>query len=205
MLAGGSLIQSRFGKPGNFEALIWHPEASSVGPVRHYWRANHEPDRPDEGWHASAVVLPNAVGPGCLIQSEEGHLEAIIPQDGRMAYCRMDADAKQWRLMDTFGSGLTGAGALCQNLATKNLEVLVRQGKRLVHYRREKGEWKEVVTVSDRATGSAVLVPGRGLELEAIVPEGKKLVHYHCDTRTETVKGYWTSRGVITERATGPA
>jgi len=58
------LIQSRYGKKGNFEMVV----PLATGGVKHFWRSNDEPIKPGKGphWHD-----------GALFATELGQVEAV--------------------------------------------------------------------------------------------------------------------------------
>jgi len=135
-----SLIQSSYGTPnhlGNFEVVTL--EGNNLV---HYFRDNG-PGK----WSRGAVITTKATAPGSLIQSSYG----------------------------TPG-------------ATGNFEVVVTEGKDLVHYWRNnspgKGNWIRQAVITSNATGPAALIqstygtPGALGNFEVIVHEGKHLVHY---------------------------
>jgi hypothetical protein len=147
---------------GNFEAIVLEGQN-----LVHYWR-----DRDNPGvWHRGSTITSIASGPGSLIQSS--------------FRARPDVPG--------------------------NLEVVVLEGRNLVHYWRDSvnpGSWHRGDVVTRNATGPGSLwesgfcsEPDAHCNLEVVVLEGRDLVHYWRDLAG---LGPWRRGGVITTRATGP-
>jgi hypothetical protein len=91
-----ALIQSRFGRRGNFEVVV----PRSGGGLAHYWRDNDSPELP---WHGPVVFGTSAghIDAVALIQSnfgEAGNLEVIARIGGQLAHFWWDtALRKQWQ------------------------------------------------------------------------------------------------------------
>jgi len=116
-ITGGCLIQSNFGA-GNFEAVVFKPFISDekygtplqsydylqghdtgldvpedewqlTGTLTHYWLDTSQTDRT---WSHidKAFITKNAIGPGCIIQSNfgsVGNFEVVVPEkDGLVHY-----------------------------------------------------------------------------------------------------------------------
>jgi hypothetical protein len=204
MLSAGSLIQSRFGNPGNFELLLWEPNRRrGEGPVAHHWGDNNPAGHPTH-WHRATAVVEDATGPACLIQGTDGNLEALIPRGGWLAHFRMDAGDKHWRPVTTFAPGAVGPGALCEDRQTGETHAVARHGRRLVHYTRAVGRdhWEAGAAITEGATGPAAMAADAQGMVHVLVPEGVRLVHYVRSPRL----GRWTSLGAVpAARVTAPA
>jgi len=148
-----ALIQSRFGRQGNFELVV--PQGDRLV---HYWRDNDRPERP---WHRGAALSGFGAGIPALkpvpvgvsiFQSNlggAGNLEVLARFHGQsgdfLASYYLDNVTKDWHgpFPVTVGggsiAGVTGAPAAIQsNLGRQgNFEVLVPQGDRLHHYWRD--------------------------------------------------------------------
>lgn len=160
----GSLVQSTFGRQGNFELFV-----SQGNQLVHFFRDNDAPGLP---WHKGATLYdatPFAVGPSLttlpfpgestMIQSnfsDPGNLEAIVRMSQRIADARgdtlgfffMDHASLKWSgpyaiIVDgEYITGVTGNPALIESTLGKdsnNFEMLVPRGNRLVHYFRDNG------------------------------------------------------------------
>lgn len=132
---GAALIQSNFGI-GHLEVV-----AERNGQLLHYWR-----DERTGRWHHPTIVAPEGIGgPPVLIQStygRVGNFEVVAPlaRGGLVHYWRDNDDpAVPWRQSGTFGEGrLTHLGLVQSNFGTPgNLEVVARDGDRLVHFWRD--------------------------------------------------------------------
>src|SRR5687767_1961497 len=109
-ITGGSLIQSTFGT-GNFEAVVFEPTirderystplqlidylqgyerpSESIpdswhlkGTLKHYWLDTSQSDR--EWKHNDIPITKEAIGPGCIIQSNfgtTGNFEVVVPEE----------------------------------------------------------------------------------------------------------------------------
>lgn len=209
MLTPGSLIQGKFGPSGNFEALLYRAGTIRLTPrspvqsgkVFHYWR---EEMRADQGWNRGAEVLSGAIGPGCLIQSAAGHLEAIIPATNDLRHYRMDTHTLKWGLVARIISGRFAGAAICENRASGNLEVVALRANTLTHYRYINGVWQAGKTITTHATGLPSLIQNRGNQnLEVLTLEGRRVALYFFDERRP--EKTWLPGGVVTENATGAA
>jgi hypothetical protein len=156
--AGKNLIQSTFGKQGNFELLVPQNDA-----VTHFIRNN---DDPQLAWHRVAQLEykapPNQLGPHpagvTFIQSNfkgdgaHGNFEAVVRvrpafvlDPAPMDHWFFDSKADKWAGPFPFiadgqrVTGVTGDPILIQsNWGTRgNFELLVPQGDAIAHYSRD--------------------------------------------------------------------
>jgi hypothetical protein len=103
----GTLIQSSYGSPGNFELLVL--EGSSLV---HYWRDNSN----GNVWHRQVVITNNVNGPGSLIQSSygtpahPGNFELIVVQNGHNLdhYWRNNSGGNDWGFTVTVSTSASG-------------------------------------------------------------------------------------------------
>ena len=182
----------------------WH----ITGTLKHYWLDTSKSDRP---WsHGETPVTKEAIGPGCIIQSNfgiAGNFEVVVPEkDGLVHYWHNNDNMPDpWSQPIMVAPGSTGAASMVQNRENGNLEVVVLHGRELCHYWRDNLGWHKWGVITDKATGPACLIQSTYWDnLELVVLEGSKLVHYvRDDTETPTLK--WRFGGIITNNATGPA
>jgi len=135
----GSIIQSTFGSPGNFEALI--QEGTSLV---HYFHDNADINLP---WTRAQTITTTATGPGCIIQStfgassRPGNFEVVVQEGTSLVhYFHDNADINlPWTRAQIITDSATGPGWLIpSNIgsgAIKNFEVLAREcSQSVVHY-----------------------------------------------------------------------
>jgi hypothetical protein len=141
------LIQSTFGKRGNFEVVVPRPG----GGLSHFWRDN---DDPSLKWHRGEDFATNGgqVNAVSLIQSNfgspgRGELDLVVLESGCLfSFSRGDQPGDRWQgpvpVMVSGGlvSGVSGNPALIQGTFGKrgNFEVVVpRAGNGLSHFWRD--------------------------------------------------------------------
>src|SRR6185369_8449415 len=87
----------------------------------------------------------------------------------------------------------TSSGSIAQN-KNGNFEVVVLEGKELVHYWATPGKpYNRGAVISEKATGTPSIVQGSAGIMEVVVQEGSELVHYWF------TKG-WHRGGVISNK-----
>ena len=122
-----ALVQSRFGRQGNFEVVV--PSASRG--LAHYWRDNDA--GPPPPWRRSAEFITPAgpVDAVTLIQSNyglPGNLEVVARVGDRLAHFFRDSGPRfEWSGPLFFASGVTGTPSLVQGRFGRqgNFEVVV--------------------------------------------------------------------------------
>ncbi|GAA4632474.1 hypothetical protein GCM10023196_066070 [Actinoallomurus vinaceus] len=134
--SSGSLIQSTFGKRGNFEYVT--ADNTGVG-LLHWWRDNDAPGNP---WRGPEHVLKSLTGvqrPISIIQNRQnGNLEGIAPV-GRAPHTELRhfyRDKNGWHVGVTLpgATSMYGNGALIQS-ASGNFEVVAASfGHGLMHW-----------------------------------------------------------------------
>jgi hypothetical protein len=211
----GQIIQSKFGAPpiANFEVIV--QEGANLV---HYYRDNTNPTGP---WLKGKVITAAATGPGTFIQSNfggaHGNFEAVALEGANLVHYYRDNTNPQgaWQKGRVITAAATGPGAIIQSdfggAAQGNFEVVVPEGKNLVHYYRDNrfptGPWYRAAVITDRATGPASLIQSRfgrqpGGNFELVVQEGGALVHYYRDNTQASSP--WLRGQIITGDATGP-
>jgi hypothetical protein len=177
----GFLIQSTFGRIGNFEVVV--PRRG--GGLKHHWRDNDSLGLP---WRAPAGFGSGSVTGTSLIQgSFGGNFELVTVEGGRIAhYWREGAPPFIWSAPFRFGSGVSGRPALIQGTfgSPGNFEVVVpRQGGGLVHYWRDNNDpglpWSGPTRFGrGNVSGAGLIHGGFGQNLEVVAVEGNRLAHY---------------------------
>lgn len=123
-------------------------------------------------WVRTEVITNKASAPGAIFQSKQG-----TPLDGASA------------------SSVTAPGG------PGNFEVVVLEGRDLVHYTRDDSaaggkQWKQGATITSNASGPGSIIqgnfatPNQPGNLEVIVPEGDQWVHYWRDD-SQGASGSW--------------
>jgi len=132
-----------------------------------------------------------------------GNFEAAIfePGKGLVHYYRDNTNGK-WHATVVISSSATGPGSIIQTSygtpnAPGNFEVVVLEGKNLVHYYRDNttnSKWNRTTVITSNATGPGTLIqssygtPNKPGNFEVIVPEGDHYVHYYRDN---SASGSW--------------
>jgi hypothetical protein len=144
--SGPSIIQSDFisGGHGRFEVVV--REGTSLV---HYW---HDSTVWSNPWNRGGTITTSAASGGSLIQSDfrsgtHGNFEVLVQEGDHISHLWHDNNlvANPWNRALTFGSGsgVSGAPSLIQGGFVSgghgNLEAVVRQGSRLVHWWHDSG------------------------------------------------------------------
>lgn len=104
----GTMIQSTFGSPQNFEAVVL--EGNNL---RHYFLDN---SKPNSEWQPTKVITPYATGPGSIIQSNfglpnlPGNFEVVVLEGQNLVhYYRDNSDVNNdWKRVRTISSSAIG-------------------------------------------------------------------------------------------------
>lgn len=207
-----SLIQSSYGNPiGHFEAVIL--EGNSLV---HYWRDNSPGASGD--WTRVEVITSKATGPGALIQSSygsPGNFEVVVPEGHDLVhYWRKNSDgSKRWYRAQVITNRATGAASLIQSTyrsdssAPGNFELIVMEGRDLVHYWRDNSHpgdvWtRQAVITTASQNGPGTLIESSYGNLELLVVRGNNITHFWRDPSSGNK---WIEVVTITNRADGPA
>jgi hypothetical protein len=168
------------------------------------------------------VVEQLATGPGCIIQSNTrrslpGRFEVVVLQGHALVHYWHDNSNLNyaWHRERVITPNATSIspGCLIQSDygATGNLEVVVQEGTRLVHYSHDNTDptspWYEAGVVTTAATGGGAIIQSdfgsvEHGNFEVVVQEGANLVHYYRDNSLLTVP--WKRARIITTGVTGP-
>jgi hypothetical protein len=185
-----ALIQSTFGKQGNFEVVVPFPG----GGIAHYWRDNDAPDAP---WYGPTVFGTNVgtVDAVSMIQSNYGNLEVVARVGDRLAH--FWRGGSQWYGSGFFASGVSGTPSWIQGTSGPfpgNFELVTPLAAGgLAHYWRDNDPalfkpWHREEIPSTRDLGivadvtliqSTLGVAGNDLEIVARI--GDRLAHFSRD------------------------
>lgn len=215
-----AIIQSTFhidSGPGNFEVL-----AGFGSELIHLYRDN---SNISGGWIGGDIVSKMSNGAASFIQGPFGNApnfnsEAVVLEDNNLVHYfrhQFPNGTYQWTSAMTISTKATGPGHIIQStLGPKgnNFEVVVLEGKNIVHYSHDNSlnnpPCPRVDVVTDQATGPASFIqstfkgtPTSPGNFELVVPEGSNLVHYWRDN--SATPPLWHRSAVITTNATGPA
>ena len=183
------------------------------GQLHHYTNPNVTTG---QAWTFQGAIPNGATAPGCLIESDfltafQRSLEVIVLQTKGLVHYRKNNQTGQWINQGTISEKATGAGCIIQSTFQSdnhgNFEVVVLEGKQLVHYWKDhtKNGWQRGAVISDRATSPGWIIQsrirdGRHGNFEVVVCEGKQLVHYWKDNGD--LASPWRRGQVITTKAT---
>ena len=183
------------------------------GQLHHYTNPNVTTGQP---WIFQGAISNGVTAPGCLIESDflsafQRSLEVIVLQTEGLVHYHKNNQTGEWLKQRTISKKATGAGCIIQSTFQSdnhgNFEVVVLEGKQLVHYWKDhtKNEWDRGAVISDRATSPGWIIQsrirdGRHGNFEVVVCEGKQLVHYWKDNGD--LASPWRRGQVITTKAT---
>jgi hypothetical protein len=196
----GCLIQSSYvdGDHGHFEVVVL--EGSDL---THYTKNNSNPKNP---WGKTGVVTHNAIGPGCIIQSDfpygqdNPNFEVVVLEQGGLQHYFRDNSGSPWPWVGPtlITTDATGPACFIQADYTSgdddhpNFELVVPEGSLLFHWVRDNGAsgfpWRKdsnpITAPGRKNSGPACLLqsnwgndPIHG-NFEMLVCEGGKVVHY---------------------------
>ncbi|MFJ7258660.1 C1 family peptidase [Streptomyces globosus] len=184
-----ALIQSDYGKPGNFEVVV----RTADGRLNHWWRINGAPWTWNDGGRFASGIAH--CGPA-LVQTRSRCLDLVAARtDGRMQrWWRDDPHGFTWRPGEVFGSGAASApcmiegqdGAADEDTAgTYELCVAVAGG-RVEHWRRSAAAgsaWSRSAVFGHGVQAVTGMLQGSfGFNLEAVVLRTDRLLqHYWRD------------------------
>lgn len=178
----GCLIQSNYGKPGNFEVIV--PEAEGLV---HYWHDNANLGSP---WQRTVVVAPvsqngaKAAAATLLQNRRYVNLEMVaLILPGRLIHRWCDP-SQVWHTGETITERATGPATLLQTTDEDHLELIVPEGRTLRLYFHDGARWKAGEILCERASGAAPgftqgrTEAGTPRNIEALIPEGEALRQY---------------------------
>jgi Papain family cysteine protease len=147
--SGPSLVQSTFGRQGNFEVVC----VLDSGEMQHWWRDN------DKGavWRQGATFGSGIdATPVCMVQGEfgaadetrPGNFELCVASGGQMQHWWMSASDLQWRRSATFGRDAKHVWGLLESSFGFNLELIAeRTDGAPQHYWRDGAGWHEATVI----------------------------------------------------------
>ncbi len=149
LLSGPALIQSNYGRQGNFELVC----VLNTGQMQHWWRDN------DNGrvWNAGPTFGSGIYSPPCMIEGQYGmgnelmvgNFELCVAVGGQIQYWWHDnVSGMGWHQSATFGHDVQAVVGLIESSYGFNLEVVVlRTDQMLQHYWRDGNGWHEGVVI----------------------------------------------------------
>ena len=189
-----TLIQSNLGGAQNFEVI-----ARQRQELVSFYR-----DHSTSIWHGPVTLLASGVvGNPALIQSSFGNFELVVPlgAGGLAHYYRPNSPIGAWvGPTAIFGGGVYDAVAFIEsNLGgARNLEVIARQGQRLVTFYRDHATsiWHGPVTLlASGVVGNPALIQSSFGNFELVVPLGAGgIAHYY---RPNSPIGAWVGPTAI--------
>jgi Papain family cysteine protease len=184
-------IQSNYGAPGNFEAVV----RTADGRLNHWWRMNSAPwTWTDGGRFGNNIAMSGA----SLIQSHygsQGNLELVaVNNGGQMQHWWRDDDSGNiWKPGLVFGSGISSPpcmiegqyGASDEN-HTGNFELCVASGGQIQHWWRDNQgdqQWRQSAIFGSNIRAVTALIEGSyGFDLEVVaVRNDGQLQHFWRD------------------------
>jgi len=147
------------------------------------------------------IAGPISTAAGCIIQSDfvsngHGNFETVVLQGNDLVHYWHDNGNVQhtWVRGQVITHSASGPGCLIQSDFRSgnhgNFEVVVPEGRNLVHYFHDNGNvaspWQRGQTISGAVTGSATIIQsdfrsGAHGNFEVVALEGSTLVHYFHD------------------------
>lgn len=197
----GCLIQSSYrdGDHGHFEVVV--PEGNTLV---HYSKNNSNPHNP---WGRTGVVTTDAIGQGCIIQSDpkfgqvDPNFEVVVQTTAGLAHFWRDNSGSPWPWVGPNLITDEATGPACLYMADylsgdghRNLELVVPQGDQLFHWWRDGNApglpWirsAPVTAPGRKASGPGCLIQSNfGSDdvhgnFEVLACEGGRIFHYWRD------------------------
>jgi hypothetical protein len=165
-----SLIQSDYylngSVHGRFDAVV----NACGGDLVHYYNDNE-----GSGWHQGEQIVPDASGPGSIIQSDwteispldpsgplHGHWEVLVPRNNQIEHWYSNGGLS-WKLASTFAPGATAASFIQSDynqFGHRYMEAVVTQGTNLVHYvnQQDGTGWHQWETIVSGVSGQGSII-----------------------------------------------
>ena len=171
----GSIIQSSYGSPGNFEVLV-----PVNGEMEHFWHDNSNIASP---WQRAPDVVPSgATGAACMIQSGfgGGDFEAVFPLNGNLWHY-YEQGKGAWQPGAQIAANVSGPASFIQGTLGgngNNFELAVPINGNLEHYYRDNSvsgfPWKDAGVIAYGANGPGAIIEsnlgGDSNNFEVVVP-----------------------------------
>jgi Tc toxin complex TcA C-terminal TcB-binding domain len=146
-------------------------------------------------WMEQGVISNQATGAGCIIQSsfqsgDRGNFEVVVLENNKLVHYSKDHTKNGWDRGAVITDRATSAGWIIQSRIRDgqhgNFEVVVCEGKQLVHYWKDNSDrsspWRRGQVITNKATGAGCIMHGSFNAIgnfEVVVPEENgKLAHY---------------------------
>jgi len=172
-----SLVQSNFGKQGNFEVVAPY----STGGIAHYWRDN---DHNSTWYGPTAIFGPSGtVDAVSMIESSYNNLEVVARTGVQLFHYYRDSSTGIWSGPTGIAYGVSGIPSLIQS-SSSNFELVTPLALGgMAHYYRDSSGWHQTAVF---ATGSKVdavslIQSSYGGNLEVVARIGNQLAHFYRD------------------------
>jgi hypothetical protein len=185
--APGCLIESDFltAFQRSLEVIVLQTEG-----LVHYRKNNQT-----GAWINQGIISEKATGAGCIIQStfqsdNHGNFEVIVLEGNQLVHYWKDHTKNQWNRGAVISDRATSSGWIIQSRIRDgrhgNFEVVVCEGKQLVHYWKDNSDlaspWRRGQIITTKATDAGCILHGSFGSVgnfEVIVPEeNQTLSHY---------------------------
>ncbi|MEG3838650.1 hypothetical protein [Microcoleus sp. herbarium14] len=183
----GCIIESDFltGNRHALEVVV----LQSIGLV-HYQKNNQT-----GVWDDRGIITRQATGAGCIIQSSfqsdgHGNFEVVVLEGNKLVHYSKKHTENKWERGAVITDSATSSGWMIQSRIRDgqhgNFEVVVCEGKQLVHYWKDNSDrsspWRRGQVITNKATGAGCIMHGSFGAIgnfEVVVPEENgKLAHY---------------------------
>ncbi len=170
-----SLVQSTYGKQGNFEVVVPDPS----GRIAHYWRDN---DHNNVWYGPTAMFGPSGqVDAVSMIESSFGNLEVVARAGDQLSHYYRDYSGT-WHGTGVFAYGTSGVPSLIQS-DNGNFELVTPLASGgMAHYYRDSSWHKTVVFGAGAQVDAVSLIQSSyGGNLEIVARIGSQLAHFYRD------------------------
>jgi hypothetical protein len=174
-----SLIQGRFGVPGNFEVVA----PLAAGGMAHFWRDNQT-----FAWSGATAFGENAgqVADVCLLQGSFGNNFELVARIGdRLAHFWRDGTSQQWNGPTFFAAAISGTPSFIQNrTGSGNFDLVAPLADGgLGQFSRNNADpnlpWSGPVKFGGGTVSAVALIQSNfGDNLEVVARTGGSLDHY---------------------------
>lgn len=124
-------------------------------------------------WEEQGEISTKATGPGCIIQSsfqsnDHGNFEVVVLEGNQLVHYWKDHTKNKWNRVAVISDRATSSGWIVQSRIRDgqhgNFEVVVCEGKQLVHYWKDNSDlanpWRRGLVITAKASDAACIVHG---------------------------------------------
>jgi hypothetical protein len=187
-----SLVQSNYGKQGNFEVVAPYPS----GGIAHYWRDNDH----NGVWYApTAIFGPSGqVDAVSMIESSFGNLEVVARAGDQLSHYYRDY-LGAWHGTGVFAYGASGVPSFIQS-DNGNFELVTPLATGgMAHYYRDSSWHGTVVFGTGTQVDAVSLIQSSfGGNLEVVARIGSQLAHFYRD-----YQGNWNETTLFASGVSG--